>query len=120
MDLRGRLQRLQRFRAERPAREITIAAEDESWREHGTIEPWENGRGFQFWVSEEYEDDPIRGLTQEQRDFLREGDRITALYEFETDNGVCAGIATFTWRAGMTDIPFDEIAEEDPPPFVRH
>jgi hypothetical protein len=119
MNIIGRLQRLERLRAERPRRRITITTADPGWRVPGTIEPW-GERGFTLYVDPDYASDPVLGLDREQREFLASGDEVSVLIECEVEDGsLKVGDPIFTWRPDLIELPWDEVHADSLPGFAR-
>jgi hypothetical protein len=80
MSIRSRIDRLEQSTAAE-CREVCIFAHgemDDFATVPGSIEPWPNGRGHNMVVPAEHDADPIRGLSDEQRAFLRPGDKVRA------------------------------------------
>jgi hypothetical protein len=73
-----------------------------------------------LYVPEEFEGDPVMGLSPEQREFLTPGDQVIAIFEREGDGGsIELGEPTFTWRDGLFETPWDAIDADSISGFVR-
>src|SRR3954451_3514480 len=108
MSIRSRIDRL----AQSPAsggREVYVFAHgdmDVFAPVPGTIEPWPNGRGHNMVVPAEHGADPIRGLSAEQRAFLRPGDKIQAnLWAPDLDGAgtLRVGERNYVWRGSYSE-----------------
>jgi hypothetical protein len=58
---------------------IIISPEEPGDAPPGSIIPWPNGQGSHMIIPSEFGLDPIAGLSDQQRAFLREGDEAIAL-----------------------------------------
>jgi len=102
MSAQAMLRELRKIRVELEAvpygRMVSIQAAEPGWNDHeiGRIDPWEDNSGCRMVVGSEHEDDPVRGLTDRQRAWLRIGDKVEVFGEFPCDDGTCFSYG-FVW-----------------------
>jgi hypothetical protein len=91
--------------AQRSNRWITLVAVDDNRASPpGSIRP---GKDDSVWlnVSEAFADDPVAGLSPDQRRFLRPGDRMHVHTEVRHADHLAFGHYSFVWERGLTAIP---------------
>jgi len=102
MSAQAMLREVRKIRVELEAvpygRMVSIQAAVPGWNDHeiGCIDPWEDNSGCRMVVGSEHEDDPVRGLDDRQRAWLRIGDKVEVFGEFPCDDGTCFSYG-FVW-----------------------
>src|SRR5947209_98631 len=80
--LAGRVRALERRVGGRAGRMVYVASvvtSDYQREPPGSIRPWPNGRGYTLHVSWDHAENPMGGLSEQQRAFLRQDDQVTVI-----------------------------------------
>jgi hypothetical protein len=100
MSIRSRLDRLEQSTAaeDRQIGVFVFGSLGDDITPSGTIEPWGDGRGAVMVVPAEHGADPIKGLSAEQRAYLRPGDHIKAHTWVIEGDSLFTGERNYVWR----------------------
>src|SRR3954466_666297 len=97
MSLKSRIDRLEQSPMFQP-RMVIVSTADDHEEIPGSIEPWENGRGYSMRVPPEYGADPIAGLDDQQRAVIQPGDEVISLtWDDHGDGSATAGVIELRW-----------------------